>query len=1082
MYHHQLWRPMEAFRPNVHFGSSSRKQLAVGPKQATAQRVFTRYKDASAFVAADQDALTYSESSDILGQLQRAVVHNAVVQISPSSQPGISEPYLHHSPGQRLAKYRRKRHIALMDRIRTADSVAKLRSLCNANASKLNALHITATFCRVVQLGAHASEPQVKQYLDGLVALAGARLRFLPARQVANLLWACVMLDYGAGSTTYGILLDKCYDCMCTFGPEQLSNVLWAASDSRFCPPTSAWLHRFYHASATLLPHFSPKELSITLWALAKLLQQPPVAWMNAWLGSSQLCMSDWNAQDFATALLALGSMHQPPGPQWLALVLAHSSNCLPQASAQSLWVLLSALGKLGCSPSPAWLAALDSRLLALGSELSPECASGILSSRAWLNAPPSKSTLRILTAAVAATHQLEPLRVRAAADMGLALAATPCAKAKAGGEQAATRLAVQTDVHALWALSALGVQPEAPWLAAWFARVQARMPHMCPKTLGVMSRGLLGARLAPQAPWLQDFCEHTVRQLPDLPPQTLCCILAYVARLDLPVADAWLHQLVSAGLDRLTSAAAATSPQERHDHMEEEGEYDPAALLALEAWGLHAVAAPTRQSGPTEAPAHVEAAVAGTFTPMDAVSLVGSLALLQRRGLSTLAVQVLAAAEALIPQFGTRGLTSMLRSAAEVLMAAAVAPSGAVALGCDGAGTSPHQAVALALQPWVAAVHARLEVCNGQDLAWYLQALASVQYPVSQSEREAVMAECERRMSSLEAVELSSILAHMAQLRLPAPSAAWTRHCAQRLLALAPELSGSQASLLLYALGRMGAAPGNNCPATLAHQLQRHSAALSPHDLSSGVWGAAKVGYTLPQECWRPLVQAAAGKINTFSPRELSMFVHGAALAQLNIPASLVRDVWERLDDLLPDCSMRHITVTLWSLAGVVQPPPPAGLLARVVKRLGPLLPSAKPQELALCMWALAKVRARPGPQWLKAVEAVLARSMHGSSTCMHTAQGLAYVTWAFAVMAHQPDAQLLHGMVQRLLPLLPHCRPTHLAMFVWALQSLQYWPDRAVLAALAVATRRCWDGLSGDTQRTLTEIQRDWSLAAPA
>ncbi len=81
-----------------------------------------------------------------------------------------------------------------------------------------------------------------------------------------------------------------------------LANVLYACGKLGVVP-SERWLARFWAASQSELPHFSPQGLSNTLYACGDLELLPPPEWRACFWQASQAALPQFNAQDFANTL-----------------------------------------------------------------------------------------------------------------------------------------------------------------------------------------------------------------------------------------------------------------------------------------------------------------------------------------------------------------------------------------------------------------------------------------------------------------------------------------------------------------------------------------------------------------------------------------------------------------------------------------------------------------------------------------------------------------------------------------------------------------------------------------------------------
>jgi hypothetical protein len=127
-----------------------------------------------------------------------------------------------------------------------------------------------------------------------------------------------------------------------------------------YCGVVRRWLDRVLMTAASRLKQFSPQELSITVWALAKLQHNPPKPWMQQLLLASLQQMDRFIPADYTQTLWALAELQYNPSPLWCASFWSKSGQSLTQSnfSAGELHALLLAAAKLEAQPRHNWVQA----------------------------------------------------------------------------------------------------------------------------------------------------------------------------------------------------------------------------------------------------------------------------------------------------------------------------------------------------------------------------------------------------------------------------------------------------------------------------------------------------------------------------------------------------------------------------------------------------------------------------------------------------------------------------------------------------------------------------------------------------
>lgn len=160
--------------------------------------------------------------------------------------------------------------------------------------------------------------------------------------------------------------------CLCLlliaerFGPRELCTILWAAATL------------FPRNGATADPFLPPSPVSAAKAACA-----PPTSWLTVWVQRCGACMAGFSARDLSQTLWALAKLRHRPDAAWLQAALGHanaahapqaargsstySSSSSRQLSARDLANMMWALASMQINPGPRWTSAAISTLVAQG-------------------------------------------------------------------------------------------------------------------------------------------------------------------------------------------------------------------------------------------------------------------------------------------------------------------------------------------------------------------------------------------------------------------------------------------------------------------------------------------------------------------------------------------------------------------------------------------------------------------------------------------------------------------------------------------------------------------------------------------
>ncbi|WIA42612.1 hypothetical protein OEZ86_008585 [Tetradesmus obliquus] len=106
----------------------------------------------------------------------------------------------------------------------------------------------------------------------------------------------------------------------------EVADVLTALAVARQGKVDARWLDRLLTAAGPQLPHFPPKQLSATLWALGTLQHTPPRPWLLQLLSSSYQQLPHFTPGQISQVIWGLAELDTTPSPLWLSAFWSNSA------------------------------------------------------------------------------------------------------------------------------------------------------------------------------------------------------------------------------------------------------------------------------------------------------------------------------------------------------------------------------------------------------------------------------------------------------------------------------------------------------------------------------------------------------------------------------------------------------------------------------------------------------------------------------------------------------------------------------------------------------------------------------------
>eukprot|EP00775_Hariotina_reticulata_P012740 gene12740-12869_t len=144
---------------------------------------------------------------------------------------------------------------------------------------------------------------------------------------------------------------------------QQAAQVLWGFSRCRYVPD-SVYLKLLLSHLESQLAACDADSLSMALWALAVLQQQPPSqAWAKAWCAAAEATGDTWGPQALAHGVSAMAALQIRPPASLMQVLTRTASSCLASFSCMELGLLIAGLADLHWRPSELWMRAFVSQV-----------------------------------------------------------------------------------------------------------------------------------------------------------------------------------------------------------------------------------------------------------------------------------------------------------------------------------------------------------------------------------------------------------------------------------------------------------------------------------------------------------------------------------------------------------------------------------------------------------------------------------------------------------------------------------------------------------------------------------------------
>ncbi|KXZ49010.1 hypothetical protein GPECTOR_23g10 [Gonium pectorale] len=291
-------------------------------------------------------------------------------------------------------------------------------------------------------------------------------------------------------------------------------------------PPTAAF-GPLLASSRSGMASLGGRELSMCIWALAKLQHDPGADWVEAFLARCEAATRTFTTgSSVANVLYGLARLGVRPPAGWMAHFLWQAQrrmNCMDQ---QSLVMVAWALARIRYRPDNGWL----TRFLRYARSVvlqqpgrDPQQLLG-LSSQQLAAQPPSAEVVAAAQQRQLTLWRLQQQRLRQRLSGGRAgVAGAAGVDAAAAAQPIAGSVESQVSIQGLnnllWALERLSVRPNGTWMVHYCRAAQTRLATCPPMELATLLWAVARLPWLPTQGWMVDACAALRACLPRCPP-----------------------------------------------------------------------------------------------------------------------------------------------------------------------------------------------------------------------------------------------------------------------------------------------------------------------------------------------------------------------------------------------------------------------------------------------------------------------------------------------------------------------------------------------------------------------------------
>ncbi|MEW5318473.1 MAG: hypothetical protein WDW38_009693 [Sanguina aurantia] len=282
------------------------------------------------------------------------------------------------------------------------------------------------------------------------------------------------------------------------------------------------------------------------------------------------------------------------------------------------------------------------------------------------------------------------------------------------------------------------------------------------------------------------------------------------------------------------------------------------------------------------------------------------------------------------------------------------------------------------------------------------VEGLAAIGYKPREQITYAIMAVMQRQMRSFTPNQLCTLMFAMASLSRWKPYRALLFDFASSLQRLAPGLTATQASQVLWAFATFKYLPDPRVTGPLLARVQAYVSQGSPSSLSMCLW-ALGVFKLQPGQAWLDAWQASAVRqLDAFAAPDLAYSLQGFAVLDTPPSGDFMRASLAVVSARLPTFSCPELSAVAAALADLRYRPPDAWLLP-FAEEARARLPGFELSHLGPLVYGMASLGTPLGDDWLEAFGRECVRKLGAS----REGESLGLMLWGMAMYDFLPDAR---------------------------------------------------------------------------
>eukprot|EP00775_Hariotina_reticulata_P002334 gene2334-2642_t len=181
--------------------------------------------------------------------------------------------------------------------------------------------------------------------------------------ELSTWLWALARLDIQLQPMCNWVpVLDCILAASSSFSPRDMSLLVWALQRLRPRMP-SGWLQQVLDMQTAVLPAYPRRSLLMLLYGMVRLRAQLPSSCHMPMLMALQPELNKLKSSELSSLMWSLSLLRVQPSTAFMHSALVANARRLSEASCADLAALVSAIGRLGFVPPGRWLLALYDQL-----------------------------------------------------------------------------------------------------------------------------------------------------------------------------------------------------------------------------------------------------------------------------------------------------------------------------------------------------------------------------------------------------------------------------------------------------------------------------------------------------------------------------------------------------------------------------------------------------------------------------------------------------------------------------------------------------------------------------------------------